>query len=115
MYFVHQSQLFLSNIYRQHPPCNLSYIPYKNSDATISLQCGFSRSYEWIYNQKFCMVHLVHRASTYVYIICCVHFSCFLKFVAYNFFPCREIFHKMEKFIDDNRIKAILIKENSSE
>src|SRR5215510_10281853 len=40
---------------------------------------------------------------------------CFLQFVAYHFFPCRDIFHKMDRFLDDNRIKAMLIEKNSSE
>ena len=29
-------------------------------------------------SQRFCMGHLIHRANTYVCIVCCVHFSCFL-------------------------------------
>ena len=31
------------------------------------------------------------------------------------FFPCRDIFHKMDRFLDDDRIKAILLEEDSSE
>jgi hypothetical protein len=31
------------------------------------------------------------------------------------FFPCREIFHRIDHFLDDNGIKAILMEENSSE
>jgi ribosomal protein S27E len=62
--YTNLSYFCLTSIYLNLPAASAIYpqlIHYKDSDAMISLQCGFSQSYEWIYSQKFCMVHLVHQ------------------------------------------------------